>query len=330
VRKRSLIALLAALSLAAIPAAGSVGAAGPRVSEHDRIVAFWTPARQKSAIPRDFVRAGDKFVPRGKPGGGGSGGVTGASWNGGGLILKASGKVYFVMGASAYVCSGSVVNDSRNGASGKSLVLTAGHCAYDETNHAFATNWLFIPDYDDGPTLSNCNNTAYGCWTSEGLFVHNGFATAGGFNTQATIHDWAFAVVGNGGKAGASSPQLDATVGSFGITYSGISSSQKLYAFGYPAAGKYHGNDLTYCAGNIITDNLNDDLTWGMACGMTGGSSGGPWLSSFTESTGIGTLSSLNSYGYSGIKNMYGPKFNSETQAVYNAANTGTGNHTVN
>jgi hypothetical protein len=67
-----------------------------------------------------------------------------------------------------------------------------------------------------------------------------------------------------------------------------------------------------------------------MACGMTGGSSGGPWLSSFTEGTGVGTLSSLNSYGYSGIKNMYGPKFNSETQAVYNAANTGTGNHTVN
>jgi hypothetical protein len=27
---------------------------------------------------------------------------------------------------------------------------------------------------------------------------------------------------------------------------------------------------------------------------------------------------------------MYGPKFNSNTQAVYNAANTGTGNHTVN
>ena len=151
-RKRSPLALLAALALIAIPAAaGPVGAAGPRVSEHDRIVAYWTPARLKAAVPRDFVRSGDKFVPKARPGGGG--GVTGASWNGGGLILKASGKVYFVMGSSGYVCSGSVVNDSRNGATGKSLVLTAGHCAYDETNHAFATNWIFIPDYDDGPTL---------------------------------------------------------------------------------------------------------------------------------------------------------------------------------
>jgi len=28
----------------------------------------------------------------------------------------------------------------------------------------------------------------------------------------------------------------------------------------------------------------------------------------------------LNSYGYYGVQNMYGPKFNNETQATYNAA----------
>jgi hypothetical protein len=331
VPKRSMLALLAALALIAIPAvAAPVGAARPTLSTHDQIVAYWTPARMRSAIPRDFVRAGGTFKPKARPGGGGSGAVTGASWTKGGDVLLASGKVYFVMGSSAYVCSGSVVNDSRNNpTTGKSLVLTAGHCAYDETNHAFATGWLFIPDYDDGPTLSNCNNTAYGCWTSEGLFVHNGFATAGGFNTQATVHDWAFAVVGNGGKAGAPSSQLDTTVGSFGIAYPGIGSGQKAYAFGYPAGGKYHGNDLTYCAGNIFNDSMNSNLTWGMSCGMTGGSSGGPWFSSFSESSGSGTLSSLNSYGYSGVKNMYGPKFNTETEDVYDAADAGTGNHIV-
>ena len=323
-RNRSLIALLAAVALLAIPAlAGGAGAAAPGASRHDRIVAYWTPERLRSAIPRDFAKTADGFVPKAKPGGGG--GVTGASWTKGGAILKGSGKVYFVMGSSAYVCSGSVANDSR---SGKSLVLTAGHCAYDEVAERFATNWLFIPEYDTAPTLSNCQNTAYGCWTAEALVVHRGYATAGGFNTQATVHDFAFAVVGNGGKSGTA--QLDATVGSFPITFSGVSAGQKLYAFGYPAAGKYKGNDLVYCAGAIITDQYNDDLTWGMPCGMTGGSSGGPWLSSFSEATGSGTLSSLNSYGYSGIKNMYGPKFNSNTQAVYNAANGATGNTIVN
>lgn len=326
-QNRSSLALLAAIALLAIPAlAGSAGAASPGLSRHERIVAYWTPARLRAAIPRDFVRTTGAFAPRAKPGTGG--GVTGASWTGGGAILKASGKVYFVMGSSAYVCSGAVANDGRTG---KSLVLTAAHCAYDETadlGEGWAANWIFIPQYDTNPTLHDCQSTAYGCWTAEALVVHRGYATAGGFNTQATVHDFAFAVVGNGGKS--ATAQLDATVGSFPITFSGISAGQKLYAFGYPAAGKYRGNDLVYCAGNIFSDSLNDNLTWGMPCGMTGGSSGGPWLSSFSEATGSGTLSSLNSYGYSGIKNMYGPKFNSDTQAVYNAANGATANTIVN
>ena len=60
-----------------------------------------------------------------------------------------------------------------------------------------------------------------------------------------------------------------------------MSSGSKLYAFGYPAAGKYRGNDLVYCAGNIFADPYASNQTWGMTCNMTGGSSGGPWLSGF-------------------------------------------------
>jgi V8-like Glu-specific endopeptidase len=322
VRRRSPLALLAVLAIIGIPAlAAPVGAVGPIASSHDQIVAFWTPARLRSATPRDFVKSGGSFEPKARPGGGSG---TGASWTKGGAILKGSGKVYFVMGSTAYVCSGSVATDSRTG---KSLVLTAAHCAYDETGRAFATSWLFIPEFDSAPTFT-CADTAHGCWTAEALVVHRGYATAGGFNTQATVHDFAFAVVGAGGKSGTA--QLDGTVGSFPTSFSGTSAGNTLYAFGYPAAGKYHGKDLVYCAGPIFNDSLNDNLTWGMACGMTGGSSGGPWLKGFSEATGSGTLSSLNSYGYSGLKNMYGPKFNANTQAVYNAANGATANTIVN
>jgi hypothetical protein len=167
----------------------------------------------------------------------------------------------------------------------------------------------------------------YGCWTASALVVHNGYASAGGFNSQATVHDFAFAVVGAGGK---SNGQLDAVAGSFPVVAANsISVGTRMYAFGYPAAGKYKGNTLTYCAGNIITDQYNGDDTWGLACDMTGGSSGGGWFANFNESTGSGSLGSLNSYGYSGIKNMYGPKFNSDSQDVYNAADGATGNTIV-
>ena len=39
-----------------------------------------------------------------------------------------------------------------------------------------------------------------------------------------------------------------------------------------------------------------------------------------TYDDAVTTLRSLNSYGYSGISNMYGPKFNGNTQTVFNAA----------
>jgi hypothetical protein len=320
-RHRLPILLSAAMLLVTIVA--PVQAREPQQSRHEQIVAHWTAARMAAATPRDFiVDAKGSFVPRARPGSGG--GTTGASWNGGGAIKERTGKVYFEMGAGAYVCSGSVATDSRTSVS---LVLTAGHCAYDETNGAFATNWLFIPDFDQSPTFT-CSQTQYGCWTADALVVHEGYATAGGFNTQATLHDFAFAVVGGGGHSG--SAQLDATVGAFNVAIPGFTGvGQAAYAFGYPAAGKYKGNDLVYCNGAIFEDPYNDELTWGLPCGMTGGSSGGPWLSGFNTSTGVGSLSSLNSYGYSGVKAMHGPKFNADTADVYSAANSANGNTIV-
>jgi hypothetical protein len=316
----AIISMAVLLPLAAAPVAARDGAR----AEHDRIVAHWTVERIAHAAPRDFVKTGGTYMaaPRAKPGSGS--GVTGASWTAGGPILARSGRVVFTMGGSDWICSGSVVDDGNR--AGYSMVLTAGHCAIDETNGEFATNWMFIPAFDTSPTYT-CSATVYGCWTATALVVRHEFATAGSFNDQAVTNDWALAVVGPGGKSG--NAQLDASVGTYPIAFSGVTKGNKLYAFGYPAAGRYHGKDLVYCAGAIMEDASTSNLTWGMPCNMTGGSSGGPWLSGFVESTGLGTLSSLNSYGYSGQSVMYGPKFNSRTQATYTAAKTATANTTV-
>jgi hypothetical protein len=315
---------LVAIPLLAAPVLGGDAAAAR--ARHEAIILHWTAERLQSAKPRDMqFDASRNAGTRGKPSTGTS--VTGASWTKGGAVLHASGKVYFEMNGSAWVCSGTAANDARNG---DSLVLTAGHCAYDETDrgsiNGFATNWIFIPEFDSAPTFT-CGSTTWGCWTADALVVDSGFATAGSYNSQATAHDFAFAVVGPGGKSG--SAQLDATVGALPIAFNSVSSGDRLYAFGYPAQGKYHGKDLTYCAGPVSPDAANLNLTWGMLCDMTGGSSGGPWLAGFDEATGNGTLASLNSYGYSGGKSMYGPKFNSDTQAVYNAADGATSNTIV-
>jgi hypothetical protein len=158
--------------------------------------------------------------------------------------------------------------------------------------------------------------------------VHNGFAQAGGFNTQATTYDWSFAVIKNGGFANnLAETALGATMAR---TFTAPAVGSQTFNFGYPAAGKYHGYDLIYCSDQIFNDPLNDNLTFGVDCDMTGGSSGGPWLANFNTSTGAGTVDSVNSYGYrGGSKKEYGPKFNTNTSDTFNAALTAGGNTLV-
>lgn len=322
---RPSLAALLLLAIAAAPVAAAPPArADAAKAEHERVVRFWTPERMAAAKPRDFVRTPNGFKPAAKPvkpppgGGGSTATVTGAKWTKGGAVNESVGKVFFRMGGSYYTCSASIAQDTR---SAHSLVLTAAHCAYDEVAGAFATEWMFMPAWGDQPTTraAACDSSLHGCWTAQALVVHSGYATAGGFNAQATAHDYAFAVVGPGGKT---NTLLEADRTAFALDVNGLALGSQAYAFGYPAAGKYKGNTLTYCAGRTINDSYNANLTWGLGCDMTGGSSGGPWFSDFNEATGVGKLSSLNSYGYSGIKNMYGPKFDSRTSAVYSRANS--------
>jgi hypothetical protein len=327
-RTRAVIAMISMAALLPL-AAAPVAARDSAKAEHDRTIAYWTKERIEKAIPRDIVKSGSayKVNPNARPvrPPTGGGGVTGASWTSTiDPVLARSGRVLFTMGGSDWICSGSVVDDSNR--NGYSLVLTAGHCAIDETTGQFATNWTFFPAFDTAPTY-DCTSTSlpYGCWTATALVVRKEFATAGSFNDTALTNDWAFAIVGPGGKSG--NAQLDTTVGTYPIGFSGVGKGNKLYAFGYPAEGRYHGKDLVYCAGAIIEDAGTSNLTWGMPCNMTGGSSGGPWLSNFES--GTTTLSSLNSYGYSGQSVMYGPKFNTRTSDTWVAAKTATSNRTV-
>ncbi|MEX0826136.1 MAG: hypothetical protein WD184_05240 [Acidimicrobiia bacterium] len=339
--RRVLVAF--AMIIVALPVLTGAGGQGDAArSEHQRIIDFWTPERVAQAVPRDFYfePASGRYklakppgTPGGGPGGGGGDGttVTGASWNGGGTVADTTGKVLFALGTSYYVCSASLVVDGR---SGESLVLTAGHCVYDNATGGvgFATNWMFIPNYDASPAAlttdgSFCSGTLYGCWTAEALVVHSGFATAGGFNEQAIVHDFAFAVLGDGGHNGST---LAESLGTQDIVFTDVASGTKVYAFGYPHASPYDGTDLVYCAGGVGFDTQLSNQTYKLGCDMTGGASGGPWFKDFVESDGEGILISVNSYKYrNDKKSMYGPKFNSDTQDVYSAAGTATGNTVV-
>jgi hypothetical protein len=237
--------------------------------------------------------------------------------------LTGVGRVFFALRASLYSCSASVVTDGRTG---YSLVLTAAHCVIDKGR--FATMWTFIPEYDSDPVAFNdCSSSKHGCWTAQALFVHSNFAAQKGFNTTAITHDFAFALLGPGGLTGAASLE-SAVGGTFGIAFSGPSAGATVTALGYPAGSPYDGTDLVYCQGPIGQDPRVGNATWRLPCDMTGGSSGGGWLTG-DPTTFSAVLRSLNSYGYTGEEAMYGPKFNTRAQAVYNAANGSATTNTI-
>jgi hypothetical protein len=63
------------------------------------------------------------------------------------------------------------------------------------------------------------------------------------------------------------------------------------------------------------TDSSATPATMGVPCNMTGGSSGGGWI------TSSGSVASVVSYGYANLKNvLFGPHQETEAQTLYQTA----------
>jgi hypothetical protein len=199
--RASIVALSGALLLAGlmvVPATAAAPSIGSR-ADHDRIVAFWTKTRIAAAKPREMtLRPAARQVAGGAKVAAAA--VTGAQWpDGKGLVYRATGKIMVSMSGGLWVCSGAVASETKTD---RSIVVTAAHCAYDQATKTFATNWLFMPEFDKSPQLFDCSLTSRGCWTATSLVVSAGFANRGGFDTTSAQSDWAFAVLGNGGLDG--------------------------------------------------------------------------------------------------------------------------------
>jgi V8-like Glu-specific endopeptidase len=223
----------------------------------------------------------------------------GGLYTGGGAVVQTTGKVFFTLAGTDYVCSG-----SSTVAANKSLVQTAGHCL-NEGPGGFASNFTFVPAYDDG-------SAPYGQFAAATLYTSSQFANQGDLD-----YDIGYAIVGTSGGS-----TLTDAVGAQGVGFN-LARNATMYSFGYPAAPPYDGTSLAWCNGPVIADTYGGGSDQGMVCNMTGGSSGGPWFINYNEGSGIGTLNSLNSFKYNGgpvSDRMFGPYFGSVIQGVYNEA----------
>lgn len=334
----------ACLATAATPADASPSGHDARpaaTSLHQRIQSFWTTDKITAATSRDFVLQDGRFVEtsrrlpvRSTPAASTSAAssVLGADWNGGGRVQKTTGRAFFVMNGRFGYCSASVTKDST---SGQSIITTAAHCVYNNAAQQYATNWMFVPDYDANPVPADrqgdfCAQTRYGCWTAQALVASSAFTSQTRFNQQATLNDFAFVVVGPGGHTGRA---LDKVVGAQNISFASGSQGAQTFLFGYPASRPYDGRRLIYSRDALSLDARNNSLTYMVASDLNSGCSGGPWFQRFSSTTGVGTQISVNSYGYGddGMDTMNGPKFNAVTRQLYEIADTPgvNGEHSV-
>jgi V8-like Glu-specific endopeptidase len=230
----------------------------------------------------------------------GGGRTTGAPWTGGGAIARTTGKIFFTLGGTDYVCSGAVVASAN-----ADVTVTAGHCVSDG-NGNWATNWTFVPGYSNG-------SAPYGSYPARRYFV------AGPWTSSANEdYDVAFVAL-NTASVGGTATHVGSAVGGLGVAFG--TQPGRVDAFGYPAEPPYSGEQLYYCAGGTSPDPYHATSDTGLNCAMTEGSSGGPWLSGFNGSTGIGTVTSVSSFKYDdGTDIMYGTSFGASAKSLYQQA----------
>ncbi|MEU6964163.1 trypsin-like serine peptidase [Streptomyces chrestomyceticus] len=220
---------------------------------------------------------------------------TGAAWTGGGAVTNTAGRVFFTYQGRTASCSGNAVTSAN-----KSTVVTAGHCV--KLNGAWHGDWVFVPGYHDG-------QAPYGKWAAAKTLATPQWTASENIN-----YDIGAAVV-----APVGGQRLTDVVGGQGLAFN-TGYNKPMYAFGYPAAAPYDGSKLIYCSGNTIKDPLFS-TDHGLSCNMTGGSSGGPWFTSFDEASGTGLQSSVNSFGYTFLPNtMFGPYFGDDAENLYDEA----------
>ncbi|MGN9909754.1 trypsin-like serine peptidase [Phytohabitans sp. LJ34] len=243
---------------------------GPTATEHQAIVAYWTPARMRAAKPaeelpayREAVRRYVDSGPAHRPAEAGAPATfPPAAGSDPDLAphhptARTSGKVF---GSNPegldFICSGTVVNSE-----GKDTVWTAGHCADGQ-----AGNWAFVPGFDD----DLADPRPFGTWTASRLFAAPGWLASGDLT-----EDMGVAVMNTLDGA-----HIVTRLGGQGFTVN-RGRFVRVDAFGYPAEPPFDGGDLRRCHGISSPDSSGETPPGQrieIPCDMTRGSSGGGWL----------------------------------------------------
>ncbi len=210
----------------------------------------------------------------------------------GGIAGRTVGKVFFRNAANGrdYSCSAAAVRSPSKG-----LISTAGHCVYDGQG-TWQQNWIFVPSFDRG-------RRPYGVWPATWLATFSGWAAG-----KDPASDVAFVKVApEGGRS------LVDVVGGNGIRVGFSSRTRRLTIIGYPFLPPYPGDRQYQCQG--VTGPAGRRLR--MACPLTTGASGGPWLEGYDAATGQGYIEGVTTNTDLANTSLWSPYFDDGVGALY-------------
>jgi V8-like Glu-specific endopeptidase len=223
-----------------------------------------------------------------------------------GAVAAAVGKVFFTLGATNYTCSGTLVRSKR-----VYVVLTAAHCVTNGHGQ-WAVNWTFVPGYADGAE-------PYGQFAERRFFVSPRWRGP----AASERYDVAFVQVTPVTRAGRKARRPKPPAGlpiSFAASQT-AALADRAYVFGYPALRPYSGLYPDYCAGPAASSATRKGSAR-IACAMTAGDSGGPWLTGFSPQAGTGTITAVTAYKLSGdLRTLYGTVLGPVARGLYLQAN---------
>jgi V8-like Glu-specific endopeptidase len=264
-----------AIGALAVPAAG---AAGPSISFREHAAAtrhFWTPARMQAARP---VRGPRVTVPQAAHASSLNPTLTATSETIADPTeprYRVNGAIFINEGFGYGRCSGTSVVSPN-----KSVVITAGHCVYDEGIWS-DRKWVFVPGYHHG-------ERPFGTFTAHWLGT-----TPAWHGHENENYDVGAAVVGRNEKG----QTLAAAVGADKVA-TGLPAAQTFDVYGYPVEKPFNGGTLQVCHeasfeghdfGSLFEPG---PLNLTISCDVSAGGSGGGWV---IEGD---VVNSITDYGY--------------------------------
>ena len=246
-------------------------------ADERRVLDYWTPGRMRAALPLDAGVGGhaDRSARRTARGAAPDANVrrtaTARPASARTPVPRAVGKLFFSDDGTDFVCSATAIRSARG-----NQVLTAGHCVHTGPNPSgsplpilgdllssprFFENWVFVPRYHRG-------TAPFGRWVATAVHVSPGWTEREDFAEDQAVLE----VAPRRGR------RLQAAVGGLRVAV-GLGPRQRTRAWGWPAQAPYDGEVARRCDGaSVRITGAGSPGDAALACDMTGGASGGPWL----------------------------------------------------